>query len=164
MDLFYGRAASIERANAGWMDGDAAVVGRAQPRAKALAGIGREVAFDWIWVVVRHDGKVRVTITPVVDGVVRDDLTVTKDLVAVSTVRDEVIRLQLTEPVIFPGDRVAFSRQAVRGVFLTARATIEPLPSDFDEPDGELFGIGGFAASYTPIGIAGQSIAKSGGG
>lgn len=164
MDLFYGRGASIERANAGWMDGDDPVVGRAQPRAKPLAGVGQEVAFDWLWCVVRHDGAVRVTLTPIVDGVVRDDLTVTQDLAAVATVRDEVIRLQLTQPVTFPGDTVPFSRQALRGVFLTARATIAPLPSDFDVPDGELFGIGGFAASYTPLGIAGQSVAKSGGG
>lgn len=164
MNLFYGRGASIERADSGWMDAGEAVVGRAQPRAKALAGVGHEVAFDWVWCVVRHDGKVRVTLTPVVNGVVRDDLTVTKDLAAVETVRDEVVRLQLTQPITFPGDLAPFSRQALRGSFLTVRATIEPLPSDFDVPDGELYGIGGFAASYTPLGIGGQSIVIAGGG
>lgn len=164
MNLFYGRASSIERADAGWMDGDAAVIGRAQPRAKALAGVGSEVAFNWLWCVVRHDAKCRITLTPIVDGNVRDDLTATITLAALASVRDEVVRLQLTEPITFPGDLVPFSRQALRGVFLSARATIEPLPSDFDVPEGEVYAIGGFAATFTPLGIGGTSIPKSGGG
>lgn len=164
MDLFYGRGSAIERANDGWMDGDTAVVARAQPRAKALAGIGQQVAFNWLWCVVRHDGACRVQLTPIVDGVARTDLTVTHTLAALPSVRDEVIRLQLTEPVTFPGDTKPFCRQALRGVFLTARAELEPLPSDFDVPDGELYGIGGFAATYTPVGIGGASVPIAGGG
>lgn len=163
-DLFYGRNGAVERANSGWMDGDAAVIARAQPRSKALAGIGREVAFDYLWVVVRHDGACRLTLTPIVNGVARTDLTATYDFEEQTTVVDEVVRLQLTESITLPGDSVPFSRQAIRGVFLSARATLQPLPSDFDDPEGELYGIGGFAASFTPIGASGPSIPKSGGG
>lgn len=164
MDLFYGRGDAIERADNGWMESGAAVIARVQPRAKAVAGPSKSVAFDWVWCVVRHDGPCRVTITPIVDGKARVDLTATYDFAAVDFVKDEVVRLQLTEPVTFPGDSKPFSRQALRGTWLTVRATLQPLGTLLADPQGTLFGLGGFETAYTPVGPSGPSIPIAGGG
>lgn len=164
MDLFYGRSGSIERADTGWLDGTAVIVARAQPRAKAPGGVGKSIALGPLFVVVRHDGACRLTLTPIVSGVVRDDLAATYDFAASDEVIDEVVRLVLSDPLTMPGDTKAFSRQAVRGTWITVRAVLQPLPTEFDPPAGTVYALGEFESEYRVTGRMGASIPISGGG
>lgn len=164
MDLFYGRAGAIERAETGWLDGDAGVIALVQPRLQAPGGVGKSAALGPLWCVVRHDGACRLTLTPVVDGVLRSDLTATFDFAAVASVRDESVRLILSDPVTWPGTTTVFSRQAVRGTWISVRATLQPLPGDLDPPTGTLFGLGGFQAEFRPLSTTSVDIPISGGG
>lgn len=158
MQLFYGRGGAIERADSGWMEGDDPVTARVQPRLHAPAGVGRSASFGNIWCVVRHDGACQLTLTPIVNGTVLEDLTETYDFAELDDVTDEVVRLYLSEPVVFPGDTVAFSRQAIRGVWLSVRATLTPLMGDSGVPDGEMYALGGFEVEHRPLSSNAPSI------
>lgn len=138
MDLYYGRRATgtIERAGTGWRDGTVALVMRVQPAATAPAGFGRQAAFGPLWLIVRHDGRCRVTLTPVLDGAVRDDLAEIHDVPAAARMTDEVLKLLMSQPVTWPGDAAPFSQQALRAVLGSVRAELTPLESAIVDPVG----------------------------
>lgn len=158
MDLFYGRAGAIEKADTGWMEGDDPVTARVQPRLHAPAGVGRSASLGNIWCVVRHDGACRLTLTPVVNGTVREDLAETYDFDELDAVTDEVVRLYMSEAVTFPGDTVPFSRQALRGTWLSVRATLTPLMGDSGLPEGEMYALGGFEVEHRSLASNAPSI------
>lgn len=129
MDLFYGvqDAGNIERAGYGWLDGLQPVTMRVQPRAIAPGGLSKQHRIGPGWLVVRRDGACRVTLTPVVDGVIVDGTAVTYDFDVPAMLTDAVLRAGLKKSVTFGGDAVPFSRQALRGTFASVRAELTPL-------------------------------------
>lgn len=130
MELFYGGAdGALRQADQGWLNGLAPVVARVQPRPVAPAGLGRLASLGPLWCVVRHDGACRLTLTPIIDGVARTELTATQDFDAIDeglAFLDEVVKLVLSVPMQWPGQPTPFSQQAVKGVFATVRATLTP--------------------------------------
>lgn len=162
MDLYYGRTndenvATIEHADTGWLEAGIAVTATVQPQGKAVAGESLDASLGPLWCTVRHDGACRVTLTPVIDDVVRDDLTASYDFPkqADNVARNRTVKLYLSEPLTWPGDSQPFSRQAVRGQRLTVRATLQPIITaevlSGSDPAPEVFGMGGFTAEVRPL-------------
>ncbi len=132
------------RVGTGRTDDGAPIVGRIQPRPLAVA-IGREASWGPLWLVVRHSMACRLTVTPILDGVVLDDLAVTHELAAPPAAMpvDVPLKVYLSRPD-HPDE--PWSRQALRGVWFAPRVEIEALE------DGEVLAVGGFEIDVRPLG------------
>lgn len=153
MELFYSISGNGQVVRSGSTREDegatrSAVIGRAQPRQVAV-GIGREASWGPLWLTVRHDGACSLTVTPILDGVVRTTLAVTHLFAATGGVpKDEAIKLTITEPVTWAGDAQPFSNQALRGVWFTARAELKATST---AAPGEVLAMGGLEVDARPL-------------
>lgn len=168
MDLYYGRTVAsvgtIEQADNGWLEADEPVTARVQPRPAAMGGEDKQAAIGPISCLVRHDGACTLTLTPIIDGEVLDDLAATYELAKPVTgrVKDDVVRLYLSKPVDWPDGTSGFSRQALRGTFATVRAELAvvntPEVRAGVDDEGFVYALGGFVIEARPVGISGVSI------
>lgn len=153
MELFYSISGTgqVVRSGATREDEGAtrtAVVGRAQPRQIAV-GIGREASWGPLWLTVRHDGACSLTVTPILDGVLRADLDEIHLFAAtLGAPKDEAVKLTITEPVTWPGDAQPFSNQALRGVWFTARAELK---ATVPAAPGAVLAMGGLEVDVRPL-------------
>lgn len=168
MDLYYGRTdatvGTIEQADETWLEADELVTARVQPRPQAMGGEDKQAAIGPIWCVVRHDGACTVTLTPIIDGEVMDDLAASYELAKPTTGRpkDDVVRLYLSKPVDWPDGTTGFSRQALRGTYATVRAELAvvntPEVQAGVDDEGFVYGLGGFVIEARPVGVGGIPI------
>ena len=140
------------RAGAGRTDDGEPITGRIQPRALAV-GIGREASWGPLWLVVRHSMACRLTVTPILDGIVLDDLAVTHELAAPPASRDVPLKIYLSRP---DDPSEPWSRQSLRGVWFTARVELEALE------DGDVLAAGGIEVDVRPLGWARGAINAGG--
>lgn len=128
------------------------IVARVQPRSLA-AGIGREASWGPLWVVIRHSMRCELTVTPILDGELLDDLEVTHTLDTPPAPRDVPVKVYLSRPDD-PED--PFSRQALRGTWFSVRLELEALES------GDVLALGGIEVDVRPLGWARGAINAGG--
>jgi len=116
MRLLWGNQSRLLRAGRGYLEEGSPVVGRIQPRALGL-GLGKEASYGPAWLTVRHDRACTVKITPIMDGVTRDDLTMAHDLDEPSGVVDTKVRVPLSQVM-------GYSKQALRCSWFSLRVEV----------------------------------------
>lgn len=130
----------------GRSDDGTPIVARVQ-HVPVAAGVGREASFGPVWIVLRHSVACRLTVTPILDGVPLTDVVTSQEFPAPDGVREVSVRVALGRQALLGG--LPYSRQALRGVWLTLRCEIE---ATGDLSAEGVLALGGIEMDVRPLG------------